>query len=424
MFRVKKGIAILALSLAAVSLLSGCKKDEGESESGESQVTEAATGTGTEGPLEKTGKETLSAEYISKDKSMSIRLPDATWENTTDDEGKMIFESKGKGVISVVYITNVDIATMKLPASKEEVLNNLKDTGKNISKYEAVEFEQQKVGTNNEYHTTVKCTDMTERYSYTIGYDIVGTDHIYSVTGLVEQEDEALMARVRDAVESFKVLKKLSATAKTDANTRESEAAAGTADSSGASNMVVYDSNGNPIYLTKDASGIWKDSSGKTYDVQQYGVMGSDGYWYTFEGPAGTTTEQTTGQTSATEATEATEATGNTTTTESSSNNDTVEKKGFYDNNGNYVETTKNANGDWVDAYGTIYYYNEDGIKDNSGNDYDYKGAGDTNGFMDSSGNYVTVTKDQSGNWVDSSGMSYTFGDEGVTDANGNFYPY
>lgn len=51
-------------------------------------------------------------------------------------------------------------------------------------------------------------------------------------------------------------------------------------------------------------------------------------------------------------------------------------------------------------------------------------GEGDTNGFYDDGGTWVTVYKNSSGEWVDESGMVYQFGDDGVTDANGVFYPY
>lgn len=51
-------------------------------------------------------------------------------------------------------------------------------------------------------------------------------------------------------------------------------------------------------------------------------------------------------------------------------------------------------------------------------------GEGDTNGFCDDEGTWITVYKNSSGQWVDESGMVYEFGDEGVTDQNGNFYPY
>lgn len=51
-------------------------------------------------------------------------------------------------------------------------------------------------------------------------------------------------------------------------------------------------------------------------------------------------------------------------------------------------------------------------------------GKGDTNGFYDDGGTWITVHKNSQGQWVDESGMTYQFGDDGVTDQNGVFYPY
>lgn len=51
-------------------------------------------------------------------------------------------------------------------------------------------------------------------------------------------------------------------------------------------------------------------------------------------------------------------------------------------------------------------------------------GEGDTNGFYDDAGTWITVYKNSAGQWVDESGMIYEFGDDGVTDQNGVFYPY
>lgn len=51
-------------------------------------------------------------------------------------------------------------------------------------------------------------------------------------------------------------------------------------------------------------------------------------------------------------------------------------------------------------------------------------GEGDTNGFYDDEGTWITVYKNANGDWVDESGMVYVFGDDGVTDQNGVFYPY
>ena len=51
-------------------------------------------------------------------------------------------------------------------------------------------------------------------------------------------------------------------------------------------------------------------------------------------------------------------------------------------------------------------------------------GEGDSIGFYDDGGTWITVHKNSQGQWVDESGMTYQFGDDGVTDQNGVFYPY
>lgn len=62
--------------------------------------------------------------------------------------------------------------------------------------------------------------------------------------------------------------------------------------------------------------------------------------------------------------------------------------------------------------------------EDNIDNPAADNGEGDTNGFYDDGGTWITVHKNSQGQWVDESGMTYQFGDDGVTDQNGVFYPY
>ena len=122
----------------------------------------------------------------------------------------------------------------------------------------------------------------------------------------------------------------------------------------------------------------------------------------------------------------------------------------------------KNSNGNWVDGNGIVYTFGQYGVTDNYGNiihmttaeiitatteitatmeimatmgtmvipvetqveTQEVIPAAAPTGFYDDQGNYISVTQDANGNWVDSGGMQYTFGNDGVTDANGNFYPY
>ena len=82
---------------------------------------------------------------------------------------------------------------------------------------------------------------------------------------------------------------------------------------------------------------------------------------------------------------------------------------------------------------GTSYTFYENGVKDSNGNEYYYDPPANGNSsvevgskadFYDTQGNHIICTMDENGNWVDSEGNVYTFGEKGVTDSNGNFYPY
>lgn len=120
------------------------------------------------------------------------------------------------------------------------------------------------------------------------------------------------------------------------------------------------------------------------------------------------------------------------------------EERYFFDEAGNTIYTSENADGVWVDKSGMAYYFYEDGVKDDNGTKYYYdppsyrensSGSGTSSGsssgeaadyydFYDKNGNYIKTTQDENGRWVGDDGKTYTFGDDGVTDSDGNFHPY
>ena len=105
----------------------------------------------------------------------------------------------------------------------------------------------------------------------------------------------------------------------------------------------------------------------------------------------------------------------------------------FYDGSGNRVDGSQMPDGSLQGAKGMSYTFYENGVKDSNGNEYYYDPPANGNSsvevgskadFYDSQGNHIVCTMDENGNWVDSEGNIYTFGEKGVTDSNGNFYPY
>lgn len=117
----------------------------------------------------------------------------------------------------------------------------------------------------------------------------------------------------------------------------------------------------------------------------------------------------------------------------SGENTSTEAPRYFYDGSGNRVDVSQMPDGSWQDANGISYTFYENGVKDSNGNEYYYDPPANGNSsvevgskadFYDSQGNHIVCTMDENGNWVDSEGNIYTFGEKGVTDSNGNFYPY
>ena len=99
----------------------------------------------------------------------------------------------------------------------------------------------------------------------------------------------------------------------------------------------------------------------------------------------------------------------------------------FYDGSGNRVDVSQMPDGSWQDANGISYTFYENGVKDSNGNEYYYDPPANGNSsvevgskadFYDSQGNHIVCTMDENGNWVDSEGNIYTFGEKGVTDSN------
>jgi len=109
----------------------------------------------------------------------------------------------------------------------------------------------------------------------------------------------------------------------------------------------------------------------------------------------------------------------------------------FYDEAGNRIHVSLNSDEEWADENGKTYTFLEHDILDNEGTLYYYDppearsstgvNGTDTGEAVDlylSDGSFVRLTKDSNGNWADGNGVTYTLGDDGATDSNGNFHPW
>lgn len=204
-------------------------------------------------------------------------------------------------------------------------------------------------------------------------------------------------------------------------------------------------SNQTPSTANTGSTSTSSSTTGTTTGTTTGGSTGTSGGTTT----GGTTTGGTTGTTSGGNNGSTGTSTGSTdnsstgTTDNGSSNGGDSSSSGettsteapryFYDGSGNRVDVTQMPDGSWQDANGISYTFYENGVKDSNGNEYYYDPPANGNSsvevgskadFYDSQGNHIVCTMDENGNWVDSEGNIYTFGEKGVTDSNGNFYPY
>ena len=229
------------------------------------------------------------------------------------------------------------------------------------------------------------------------------------------------------------------------ATEKTTEKATEKASESETSTAANNNSNQTPSTANTGSTSTSSSTAGTTTGTTTGGSTGTSGGTTT----GGTTTGGTTGTTSGGNNGSTGTSTGSTdnsstgTTDNGSSNGGDSSSSGettsteapryFYDGSGNRVDVSQMPDGSWQDANGISYTFYENGVKDSNGNEYYYDPPANGNSsvevgskadFYDSQGNHIVCTMDENGNWVDSEGNIYTFGEKGVTDSNGNFYPY
>ena len=245
-----KIVTCLVLALSISCLATGCKKKAQETET--SSETIRVTEKQTESETAKKATNT-STTFKSKDGSISIKLPDDTWTMKKEGTKEWTFESPNQGTITIVHYSGDETNGLVFPSSEEEVLNNLEKAGKSKTDYAVVEYKKNTMGSYEAYHTTIKCKSTNSKYAYSVAYNLVGDEDIYSVNGQVMQDDATAMEAIRTSVESLKLLKTSSTTTSETKknNTTSSESNSTTQSESGstASTDGNSDSNQNGQYV-------------------------------------------------------------------------------------------------------------------------------------------------------------------------------
>lgn len=350
----KKLLAVLALTVTASVFMAGCGfgGDEPEEQKVVSvttapEVTKAPTATPTIAP------NVQNTTYTSADKSVSIDLPDATWANKTDESDTISFESPENGNILILHGQGEEtMAATVIPSTQDMAVSLEQADGDKVqgTDFEIQDYKSEDVNGIGVYSYVTKMinTEKSDGALYVIHKVFANAGEYYTIEASVK--NEAALASVKNAVDSFKILGNSTlkeaapgpapeagsttgtdgagtadaadnnagtnaaagensgadAAAGTDAGTTDTtgtdtgsdeSASSGTTNSGGfteeqlsntdATRTIYRNSDGHPIVIQPDGNGSWVDFDGNTYNfANDEDVYAEDGTDYYWHGEA------------------------------------------------------------------------------------------------------------------------------------------
>ena len=317
----KKIFALLAMTVIASGAMSACgfgsdEPDQVVVATPTPKPTQAPTPT----PAPADGQSTT---YNSKDKSISITVPDATWANKNDTDKMVSFESPEQGKILILHGAGDEAMAAALIPDSQDIATALEQAAdlEPGTDFNILDYSAENVDGVGIYSYTVQYLNDKGGYAYVVNKYFANDNEFYSVAGPVkkgkdDKATEKILNSVKKAVSSFKIkgdsaLK--SATPEkaaneenkgdtnTDGNTEapaESQSSEGSgSDGSGSGSTgdaalsdtnqtrTIYDNDdGRPRVIYADGNGGWYDDNGNSYqfltDEDVYDQDGKDFYYH------------------------------------------------------------------------------------------------------------------------------------------------
>lgn len=250
----KKVLMLLAITVVLSSAMTACNFGGGKDDSTVVQVTptpeptKAATPTPTQAPAD-----AQNTTYTSKNKAVSIKLPDATWENKSDSDDMVSFESPKQGKLLILHGSGDEAMSVAIIPSSQDTAVALEkaDNLEEGTDFEIQDYKAEEVSGINVYSYTVHYLNDKSEYAYVVNkYITDNTSEFYSVAGSVKTDDA--LAKVKTSVDSFKIsgdsVLKAAATGKTSTTGTSSDGTttdttgttdvSGTTDASGSSDIT------------------------------------------------------------------------------------------------------------------------------------------------------------------------------------------
>ena len=366
----KKVLMLLAATVVLSTAMTACNFGGGNDDSTVVQVTptpeptKAATPTPTQAPAN-----AQNTTYTSKNKAVSIKLPDATWANKSDSDDMLSFESPKQGKLLILHGSGDEAMSVAIIPSSQDTASALVKADNLVegTDFEIQDYKSEEVSGVNVYSYTVHYLTDKSDYKYVVNkYFTDNTSEFYSVAGSVKTDDA--LAGVKSSVDSFTIsgdsVLKAAATGTTgstgtttsadttgttgtaDAASTDGTSTDGTSTDSSSADSSYSDSS------YSDSSSDGSSSSDYSYDSSSDGSYdyddGSSNGYYADGTPVGT----------------------------DDPDYDTDQTRTIYRNSDGYpLVIYPNGDGTWCDDDGNTYdFANGEDVYDENGVDYYYHG--------------------------------------------------
>lgn len=194
--------AVLSVSMTACNFGGGSDEDSSVVQvTPTPEPTKAAKATPTPAPAN-----AQNTTYTSKNKAVSIKLPDATWANKSDSDDMLSFESPKQGKLLILHGSGEeDMSVAIIPSSQDTASALVKaDNLVEGTDFEIQDYKSEEVGGVNVYSYTVHYLTDKSDYKYVVNkYFTDNTTEFYSVAGSVK--DEKALAGIKTSVDSFTI---------------------------------------------------------------------------------------------------------------------------------------------------------------------------------------------------------------------------
>ncbi len=237
--------------------------------------------------------------YTSLDGSISIDMPDENWSNKTDANGIVSIESDS-GKIVVIHGNEADMDTLVLPDSEDMAMTLERAKELEDGEFEILNYSNEDQGGVNVIYYLVKYlnTEKSDGVVSNIIKYISNETEYYEINANVNTDDDEVLTKVNNAVNSFKILSADSPLAAGAAaavpaldaaaageGTGEGEAvdAASASDGAGYTEDDLSDTNrtrtlysndgsGRPFVVWNNDDGTWSDEEGNVYRFDESDV--------------------------------------------------------------------------------------------------------------------------------------------------------